>query len=350
MKMNRITVLLALVMFAAGTAAVAAEATILERVRKVEDPQLAELIEIARENYPLISISRIREGAEINRIEYENTIGLHQAIRTVTEKYAQIRLLDNKIEELEKKIASSKSTQDVQSERVVAKASLEAERLSCIAALREAMHLVPWTPFGDKDVRELDTYINLQVLGDNAIRIINYKKPFSSQWPNLRAEAFSFKTPAETVEYIEDIIKNEEALPIRLTFSATESWDTAVQHLQEELKAMIREQEKEYETDLRSGIMRLQEQTVTISYFGDGKLIEHPRTNIAHPIDTYVHSLRASLLQPYNSIPLTIKILSFGEKHEDEHAQFMAGLKQMVEELGVEEYVRIVEPEEVEGS
>lgn len=347
MKTKRFSVVLMLAVLAAGMTAAGAAGTVLERVRKVEDPQLAELIEITRENYPQISVSGLSEGAESHRIEYENTIGLHQAIRTVTEKYAQIRLLDNKIEELDKKHAGVTGGQPILSELVVAKASLEAERLSCIAALREAMHLVPWTPFGTKEFHELKTWVHLEVLEDT-VRVLNFGKPRREHLYQNSAEEAPLMTPEGAVQYVLELAGRKEDLPIRITFSAlSENGESLAREMQDTMKSLIQQAGVAYETDLAGRIDKVEIRRLRLQNHNRDQVIELSNTRQGYPVDSYVRTVRSMLLRP-GTLPMVIEIRPCRDELREDYVKLITGLRQVVEELGVEKYVQIVEPEEGE--
>jgi len=322
-------------------------ATVLERVRKVEDPELAEIIEIAKNNYPRISTTGLNNEI-FYRIEYENKIGLSKAIRTATEKYAQIKLLDKKIELLEEK-TKPEQNEDIKSEFMITKSSLESERLKCIAELREALNLTPWTPFGAKEMQELHTHLHFEVL-DDSIRIF-------TRIPRKSSKSFNLMNLQETAKYIENIIEDSNNLPIRFTFAATEKGDALARDLQGNIKTMIHNMGIEYETDFRTLIGRVEGYVLRVVHYGPDRIIQHylggagrtiPRAdyrpghfgNTLYSVDEYLGRIKA-IIQSYDYLPLVIEIESCSEVLQDDNAKLISGLNKAIKEQGLEKFVQI---------
>jgi hypothetical protein len=111
------------------------QASILSRVQTIDDPELGQLIRIAIENSPEVKmldeyrLGRIRGTSEEYRMmENAAEAARPKIVRSVTENYAQIKLLDIQLEQFEKKILSIRVTDPVQTELLLAKAELEAQR------------------------------------------------------------------------------------------------------------------------------------------------------------------------------------------------------------------------------
>lgn len=108
--------------------------TVLERVRKVEDPELGELIRVMIDNF----LSKYQSGG----------FELEEKIKLVTQSYAQIKLLDHQIEEVARKsrLVDETGPGELRYELLLAKTELESKQLSEIAELREMMFITPKLP------------------------------------------------------------------------------------------------------------------------------------------------------------------------------------------------------------
>ena len=108
--------------------------SILDRVQKVEDPELGELIRVAVENL------KARYHTD------EEMVG--KKIKEVTQSYAQIRLLDQQIAEVTRKAKLVEETGpgELRYELLLAKTELESKRMTEIANLREMMFIIPKLP------------------------------------------------------------------------------------------------------------------------------------------------------------------------------------------------------------
>jgi len=86
--------------------------SVLDRVQRVEDPELGDLIRLAMENRKNIS----REEA-------------FDIVRQVTKSYAQIKLLDLQIEQIAQKAEATTGPAKMRYELLLAKAELESKRI-----------------------------------------------------------------------------------------------------------------------------------------------------------------------------------------------------------------------------
>jgi hypothetical protein len=160
-----------LVVFSAvGTAQTAAgtdqrsAGSIVDRVKREDDPELSELIRIALANR--------QKPTEKERLDI---------VRKVTQSYAQIRLFDQQIEQLNRKIETTTGPAEIRSEFVLAQAELVSKRSMEMANLREIMGIVPRFPFDKQPARDLNTWLSLQVL-DQRVVVYDGLKPSKGRW------------------------------------------------------------------------------------------------------------------------------------------------------------------------
>jgi len=126
------------------------QASILSQVQVIEEPELAELIEVA-----ILRSTNLEDKEERPKI-----------VRRVTELYAQIKLLDNQIEQISRKISFSQTSEAARVELILAKAELEATRLTELAELREVMNIVPKHPFMRRPERDVADRLSIDVMGE----------------------------------------------------------------------------------------------------------------------------------------------------------------------------------------
>lgn len=315
------------------------EPTILERVRKVENPELAELIKIAIINLPESKLTSGSSQQEHSQLQYEIKVAKSKTIRVVTEKYAQIKLLDEKIKQIEKKQISSKN-EDIKAELLIVKASLETERLSNIAELREALHLVPWTPLGPKEIDELSTWIHLEILDGETVRVINFRKPFSENIYINSGNGSFLKTPKETIKYIESILKRDDILPIRITFAATENNDTHANDLKNNCKSFVHKNKVEYKTDLSQDIAIIKHRE-HVFYFVGKDIIRERSNTVLYSVRNFVQNMKMKLQNEPLTLPKTFTIKLTNIAYEGISKTLERDLKEMVKDLKLTDYVTI---------
>ncbi|AQT69920.1 hypothetical protein STSP2_03120 [Anaerohalosphaera lusitana] len=324
-RMMTTAVVFAAVVFGTAGSALAAEdePTVLERVRKVEDPELAELIRIAVENLPADS----PKG---------------KVVRLVTEKYAQIKLLNEKINQTEKKLGSKNLSDSVRPELVIALASLKAESVSIIAELRETMGIVPSTPLGPKKTEELHTWIHVDFL-DGAIRLCNLKRPFENDVCKNNSADAKFVPSERVKEGIKQLLEGTNAFPARITFAAMPSEYDHALALREGLKSYFSSQKDLlHKIDLGSRIHILEPQTVRIQAANRQKEVYLFLGGRSHREVTLEAFLKAS---DHNlSDPCILPLVFTVEEYSDQRGSssgLTSKLKKLVEESGVSDWVTI---------
>jgi hypothetical protein len=112
--------------------------SVLDRVQKVEDPELGDLIRLAMEN---------------RKVSKEEAFDL---VRQITQSFAQIKLLDIQIEQIAHKAEATTGPAEMRYELLLAKAELESKRAMELANLRELAGIVPKLPLAVTFHRLLD--------------------------------------------------------------------------------------------------------------------------------------------------------------------------------------------------
>jgi hypothetical protein len=338
------TIIVATLIFSAlsSTFLLAEEATVLERIRKVENPELAKLIRIAINNLPEQKLHGHTTDRQKN---YEIAIAKSKAIRIVTEKYAQIKLLDIQIEQIENRISATGSTDSIKAELVIAKASLESERIMHIAGLREALNLVPWAPLAPKEVHELNTWLHLETLDDNTVRVLKFKKTYSKYFSQNSSDNVSLKTPEETLKYFDDIVKTGSALPIRITFGTSEKGEVATNDIQDKIQMLIYGAGVEYETDFSKAKRTLEGTVIKVSNHNPNQVIEMSNPSRGYTVDQYLRKVKRMVQSP-DSLPLEIKVRPYREELKSDYEKLITGLHETINKLEIQDYVTIKLPEE----
>jgi hypothetical protein len=175
--------------------------SVLSRVQRVDDPDLGDLIRVAME----------RPGQAEDRL---------RTVRVVTESYAQIKLLDQQIEQLEARIASIRGPVEVLQELRLAKIELESRRIIELAKLREAMGVIPQHALGRKSLQDLKTWLALDVLGDR-VYVLEHKQPFSGRSDERSYIPIGLWPEQQVYDYVARRLVRKDGLPIRIDIART---------------------------------------------------------------------------------------------------------------------------------
>ncbi len=192
------------------------ETSVLSRVQKIDDPELGELIRIALENINTPEIQELAkfrpEQPEYKKLKSIIQLQELQTVRKVTEAYSDIKLLDSQIEQINKKINSSSSPEKLSYELILAKAELEAKLTDKLAELRETMNIIPIHAFGRRSVEQLNTWIKLDVIGEQ-VAVFNCSKPFNEIAYQMNHNFVKLMSRKEAFDYVTNNVKE---LPIRI--------------------------------------------------------------------------------------------------------------------------------------
>ncbi|MCP4878777.1 MAG: hypothetical protein GY896_25270, partial [Gammaproteobacteria bacterium] len=103
--------------------------SVLERVQNESDPELGELIRAAVERNAKLTQSQRKQPLEL--------------IRQVTLSYTQIKLFDQQIAEVSRRLEEVTGPAELRYELLLARTELEAKLMTEVANLRELMGIVP---------------------------------------------------------------------------------------------------------------------------------------------------------------------------------------------------------------
>jgi len=138
--------------------------SVLDRVQNVDEPELAELIRIAIKNH--------------NDIDQKKTM---EITRKVTLSYVQVKLLDQQIAEVSRKIKAEMKPEEMRYELLMAKTELESKLTTELANLREIMGIIPRHPFEKQPQNSLNTWLHLHVL-EQGVNVLDSVQPNKGSW------------------------------------------------------------------------------------------------------------------------------------------------------------------------
>lgn len=310
------------------------EMSVLERVRKVEDPELAELIRIALENIPAskLIMDETNPGSQ-RSLTKELELEKPKTIRIVTATYAQVKLLDKKIGQIDKKLEKS-SPQEIELELLLAKAALECEQLKAMAELRYAMNIVPRSSWGEIPDSDLNTWLHLEIYED-AVRVFQFTKPFDGTTISRLEGHDEFRSFEEVSKYIDKILNEENTFPIRLSFSSTTKGKVLAEAIQNKIKAITESTQKKYKVDLTTNYPLSNNDKYL--HLADNRIhIDKIPSANPYTMEQYISSLKKELNRA-GSLPLTLNIFP----HDDTCEAMIKQLQLYIEDTNLDYAVQI---------
>lgn len=234
MKTEQIKELLCLLCLTLATAAMAQSETpsILDRVQNVDEPELAELIRIAIENH--------------NDIDEKETL---EITRKVTLSYVQIKLLDQQIAEVSRKIEAQTGPEEMRYELLLAKTELESKLMTELANLREIMGIIPRHPFEKHPVKTLNTWLHLHVL-DQGVHVLDSLKPYIEWWGNWRLKSSGLLSEREVLDFVRERLQNKANLPLRIDIHHNAAMRISAEDLRRKIISLIREANCQMEAEV----------------------------------------------------------------------------------------------------
>lgn len=244
-------------------AATAGEGTrsVLDRVQNVDDPELEELIRIAIENSPEVKdLDDYRLGRKSGVLtEREAAAKAAEAarpkiVRQVTETYAQIKLLDSQLEQMDKKIHALEKAKGVQAEMILARAELEANRSTKLAELREIMNVVPRHAFGRIPAGVLRAWLVLEVLDNDIVHV--FKKSRFGFVDRDRFRHYGYVDPVGVMSrtevglYLMSFMIRQENLPLRVAVCRNKAGIESSEELYKQILEWARQKKRERDVDV----------------------------------------------------------------------------------------------------
>ena len=355
---NKVLVISCMFFFWAGLASATigeGQTSILNRVLIVEDPELGQLIKIAIENSP--EMNMLNEYAlgrlRIKPDEYKTLVNAEEAarpkiVRSVTETYAQIKLLDTQLEQLEKKTQSIRATESVLTELLLAKAELEAKRTTELAKLREAMNFVPAHAFGRIPVQNLKSWLVLEVIDDEIIHVFK-KGPRAlvekERFSHYDVESLKVVPQREVISYLRDFLKSEENRPICIAICRNNAGFKSSEELYKHIIEIAEREKLQLQVDVYLD-PSIQTGKQLSAYLRQGqiywsKILLERKIQGEQEKDFYEDDLPRFFNTP-NYLPLKLTI-NFDEENKDMALRMEKAVKEAAKKSGLEHLVEIIQ-------
>jgi hypothetical protein len=206
--------------------------SVLDRVQKVEDPELGDLIRLAMENRKVLK----EEAFDV--------------VRQITQSFAQIKLLDLQIEQLAHKAEAARGPAEMRYELLLAKAELESKRAMELANLRELAGIVPKLPLAVQPIEILNSFISLEIIGERVF-ILECQKPFIDYWVVQRWKVAGFLPEKETLDYLRGKFGDADSLPIRIEIYCSSETQNVARDLRNKIISVAKETNSQMDTEVR---------------------------------------------------------------------------------------------------
>jgi len=336
--------------------------SILERVQVIEDPELGELVRIALANLlETKEAARLYEtwqgyssgtkryelGKQYRVVKKREEEKKPKVVRAVTETYAQIILLDTQIEQIDKKISSSRTTEAVQAELILARAELEARRMTKLAELREIMNIVPKHAFGRKPVETLGTWLSFDVIGD-FVYVFNYLRPYREAQNHWQSEPVGAMSRKAAVGHIKDLMREKYRLPVRVDIFRNESGIKFSEELYEELIQVFKNAKVELDAEVYLDDEIRQKDQGSEYFVREGKVYDNEdrmRRKQARDELRVFDEIKHLVGLP-KRLPRKF-IIRYDTESKDLASRIADAIKVKAKELGVEGFVEIEQQETV---
>lgn len=310
--------------------------SVLDRVQKVEDPELGDLIRLAMENRKNIG----REEA-------------FETVRKVTQSYAQIKLLDLQIEQVGQKAEATAGPVEMRYELLLAKAELESKRATELANLREMVGILPQLPLAIQSIEALKGRVSLQVIGQR-VYVLEGQPPFSEAWATQRWKWVGFLPEKETLEYVRKRLQDKEGLPILFHMYYDSETEAQTRALRNKMISVAKETGSQMDTEMRLERISFTGSGKSTFYLRQGKITTfHTRemqrpdggpealvTGLVNPKDLEQHILWR-LTKPKN-VPLRFRI-EYDPASTSQAKQIADTAKAVVKRLGIDELAPVEE-------
>jgi len=201
-----------------ATAAMAQSKTpsILERVQNESDPELGELIRAAIEREGKLPSSKRKPPLEL--------------IRKVTLSYTQIKLFDQQIAEVSRRLKEVSGPAELRYELLLAKTELQAKLMTEVANLRGLMGIVPRHAFDKQPNKSLSCWVILRVL-DEGVYVLDSLQPFQNYELRQRYKSLGLQSSKEALDYVREKLNDPNNFPIRIELCHTAEMSFAAKDL-----------------------------------------------------------------------------------------------------------------------
>jgi hypothetical protein len=206
--------------------------SVLDRVQKVDDPELSELIRVTMESR--------KDLLQKEKLE---------VIRKVTLGYVQIKLLDQQIAEVFRKVEAATGPAEIQYELLLAKTELESKLAAELANLRELMGVIPKHAFDEKPLQTLNTWVHLHTL-DQGVYVLEALKPFEEFWAAQRFKSSGLLSEREVLDYVRKRLRDPNNLPIRMDIHHTAAMSSPARDLRGKVISLVKETNSQMEAEV----------------------------------------------------------------------------------------------------
>ncbi len=244
--------LIVLAMVILGNVVIADTQSILERVTVIDDPELGACLRMALDNVlPQNGLRGLNPTSPRDKdaiSSYETT--KLKVVRAVTELYAQIKLLDEQIAQINVKI-NEHTPSAIRHELVLAQAELQSKRIQELAKLRETMGVVPRHALGHIQVSQLKTLMVLDVLDEAHVLVFECLSPYT-EYEDGRNYAFITQLPSDRVtDYVRTIQNDKQQLPVRVEVLYRNNSFKLSERIHRQLMELTRQANAQIDVDLR---------------------------------------------------------------------------------------------------
>lgn len=310
--------------------------SVLDRVQKVDHPELGELIQAAIENR--------------KNITQKETMEL---IRKVTLSYVQIKLLDQQIQEVSRKMKAETGPAELQYELLLAKTELESKLMAELANLREIMGIIPKHAFEKQPIHNLNTWLSLNVIGER-VYVLDGLKAFSGYWARQRWRSAGLLSERETLDYVRGRLQSNSSLPVRIDIYHVPSTKTSAEGLRSKIISLAKEANSQMETEVNLILLHWVGSGESTFYLREGTIrtlypvpVQRPDrgpkslvSGLVKPNDLEQHILWR-LLHPGN-VPLKFRI-EYDEASALSARQVAETARAIAKRLGIADVVEVVE-------
>lgn len=311
--------------------------SILNRITKIEDPELGELIRQAVTNSPEAQRDKAARAT---------------LVRRVTEAYLQIKMLDAQIKQTNQQINSPQINEDIKVELTLTRTELETKLTMQLAQLREIMNIVPILEY-KHPVGALNTWVVLDVFSHmrDQVYVFKYSKPFYERgyngWTTSECRPVQLMSPQETIAYIRDLLDSKWYFPLRVDILASQAGRELSEEIKKQIDQMIEEmklQMMEVEVWLapepREDITHVGvvlEQGKAACWGGTAPGLGDWLPSIEWAIREYI---KGQWLQRPGFLPLKLRI-KFDQESEDLAVEVDQATREAISELAVEGLVEL---------
>jgi len=220
---------------AAAVVAQSNSPSVLDRIQNESNPELGELIRAAIEREVKLPSSKRKPPLEL--------------IRQVTLSYTQIKLFDQQIAEVSRRLEEVSGPAELRYELLLTKTELEANLMTEVANLRELMGIVPKHAFDQQPIETLSSWVILRVL-DEGVYVLDSLQPFQMYEVRRRCKSLGLQSKKEALDYVREKLKDPNNFPIRIGLYHTAEMSFAAKDLRGKVVSLAIEANCQMEADV----------------------------------------------------------------------------------------------------